>query len=197
MGGGRQRPAISVRYAVARRALGSGLGALTPRRFGVEEQIMNAHRVGVVLIAGAMSSAAFLVSTLQARQAGDRPVFQSIQVFLEVADLNRSADFYKTVLEFGPADVLASPGLAMFTVGGQYLGFRQAQKDGPRSTGLRLVVRVDNSRAYLARIRGRGVTADVDFVDRTGQPSFTVLDPDGNRFYFTGNLRVADLAPTR
>jgi predicted enzyme related to lactoylglutathione lyase len=157
---------------------------------------MDGRRVSALLFAGVLLGTT-VFSTLQARQAADRAAFQSLQITLPVTDVGRSVDFYRTVLEFEPADVLptrssSGPGRAVFNVGGQNLALEQVLKEGQRPDGIRLVVHVTKPGEYAARLRARGAAVNTEFYGLDGQPlGFTVVDPDGYRFYFTGRVELA------
>ena len=163
------------------------------------EGAMNIRRVRTVLLVGVLLGAAAF-STLQARQAADRAAFQSLQIALPVTDINRSVEFYRTVLEFESVDLLpfvrgpltlspnappTRPSRATFSVGGQYVTLQQGLKEGLRANGIRLMVRVANPAEYAARLQARGAAVSVAPFGLNGQPAdFTVTDPDGYHIHF-------------
>ena len=144
----------------------------------------------VLLLSGATG-----FSTLNARQIDDKAAFQYFQITLPVTDIGRSVEFYRTVLEFEPADALPTRNRAVFSVGGQDFALEQGPKEGLRPDGIRLVVHVAKLAEYAARLRAKGAAVNIELTGLDGQPlGFTVVDPDGYRFYFT--RRVA-LTPSR
>ena len=149
---------------------------------------------GLLFVVMMLGAAVF--PKLQARQAADTADFQSLQIELPVTDVGRTAEFYRDLLEFESPNLLPTrssnvPARAVFSVGGQYLAISQRLKEGQPTDGIRLVVRVANPGQYAARLRARGVAVNVELTGLDRQPgAFTVVDPDGYRFYFTGGIPI-------
>lgn len=173
---------------------------------------MNPGRAGVVLVVSAFV-VGLALSTLHARQGAERAVFRSLTTVLPVTDLDRSVEFYRTVLEFPLSDRLPlstdvarlaqlaglpapdpsatrPPRSVTLNVGGHSLKLEQGPPASPRRDAARLVVHVANHGEYASRLQARGAAIEVQLTGLDRRPAaFTVNDPDGYQLYFTSGRR--------